>query len=363
LNTASLLVFDALLLLTLVSLAWAALTSSDERLSVILFIAFGLVMAVAWGRLLAPDVALAEAAIGAGLSGALLLAAVGEQPRRSSRTSANPSRKPGETGAGLQLHWTITLLCAALAGVLAWAMLHAFGTTPHDSLPQAISANIASSGVSNPVTAVLLNFRAYDTLLELAVLLTAALGILALGRASAGYQPAGPVFDGLVRWLVPVLILTAGYLLWVGAHAPGGAFQAGATLAAAGVVLRLAGRSRIALPRGVPLHIFISAGVGMFLTVGLAQLALGRAFLAYPPAWAGALILMIETAAMLAIAATLVLTFVGGRQRTLAIDSAGGKAKAPPAAGPGTDTPADRSRAESASSTTHNRGNREQTRC
>ncbi len=40
-----------------------------------MFICFGLVMALAWVRLDAPDVALAEAAIGSGLTGALLLAA------------------------------------------------------------------------------------------------------------------------------------------------------------------------------------------------------------------------------------------------------------------------------------------------
>ena len=70
-NTTSLLVFDGLLLFSIVGLAWASLATTDERRSVILFMAFGLVLAVAWGRLLAPDVALAEAAIGAGLSGAL----------------------------------------------------------------------------------------------------------------------------------------------------------------------------------------------------------------------------------------------------------------------------------------------------
>ena len=163
------------------------------------------------------------------------------------------------------------------------------------------------------MTAVLLNFRAYDTLLELAVLLTAVLGILALGKANPGYRPAGLIFDGLVRWLVPVLILTAGYLLWVGAHAPGGAFQAGAILAAAGVVLRLAGRSRTGLPDGFLLRLVMAAGVGVFLLAGLMLLLLGRPFLGYPPAWAAALILLIETAAMLSIAATLLLAFVGGQ--------------------------------------------------
>jgi energy-converting hydrogenase B subunit D len=45
--------------------------------AVVLFIVFGLLMALAWARLGAPDIALAEAAIGAGLTGALLLDAVG----------------------------------------------------------------------------------------------------------------------------------------------------------------------------------------------------------------------------------------------------------------------------------------------
>ena len=321
-NTTSLLVFDGLLLCSIVGLAWASLASHDERRGVILFIAFGLLLAVAWGRLLAPDVALAEAAIGAGLSGALLLAAVRKQSPGSSRTHANPDRNRSESGAKVVLQWLVTLLCAALAGTLAWALLHALSSTPHDTLPRAISDNLVASGVSNPVTAVLLNFRAYDTLLELAVLLTAVLGIFALGQATAGYQPAGPVFDGLVRWLVPVLILTAGYLLWVGAHAPGGAFQAGATLAAAGVVLRLAGRSRIGLPDGFALRIVMAAGVGVFLLVGLTLLLLGRSFLDYPPAWASALILLIETAAMLSIAATLLLAFVGGQPQSAGVTAA-----------------------------------------
>ena len=321
-NTMSLLVFDGLLLLSIVGLAWASLATTDVRRSVILFMAFGLLLAVAWGRLLAPDVALAEAAIGAGLSGALLLAAVHRQPRPLPPGSANNSMNRGAAAVSMAVRWTVTLLSAALAGTLAWALLHAFSSTPHDMLPRAISGNLAASGVSNPVTAVLLNFRAYDTLLELAVLVTAVLGMFSLGQATPGYRPAGPIFDGLVRWLVPVLILTAGYLLWVGAHAPGGAFQAGATLAAAGVVLRLAGRSRIGLPDGFVLRIVMAAGVGVFLLVGLSLLLLGRPFLGYPPAWAGTLILLIETAAMLSIAATLLLAFLGGQPESTGVKAA-----------------------------------------
>ncbi|KAA6187053.1 DUF4040 domain-containing protein [Thiohalocapsa marina] len=74
-TTTLLAAFDILLSLTLLALAAAALTSAEPRRAVILFIAFGLVLALVWARLRAPDLALAEAAIGAGLSGALLLAA------------------------------------------------------------------------------------------------------------------------------------------------------------------------------------------------------------------------------------------------------------------------------------------------
>jgi uncharacterized MnhB-related membrane protein len=68
--------FDGLLALLLLWLAWRTLACADIFKASVLFITFGLLMALAWVRLDAPDVALAEAAIGAGLTGALLLAAI-----------------------------------------------------------------------------------------------------------------------------------------------------------------------------------------------------------------------------------------------------------------------------------------------
>ncbi len=68
---------DTLLLLLLLGLAWVSLASRNLFRGIMVFVAFGLVMAIAWIRLDAPDVALAEAAIGAGITGALLLATLG----------------------------------------------------------------------------------------------------------------------------------------------------------------------------------------------------------------------------------------------------------------------------------------------
>lgn len=69
-------IFDLLLVTALLWSAVRALTTPDLFRAVVLFIVFGLLMALAWARLDAPDIALAEAAIGAGLTGALLLDAV-----------------------------------------------------------------------------------------------------------------------------------------------------------------------------------------------------------------------------------------------------------------------------------------------
>lgn len=77
------LVFDIVLSLALIGLSWRVLTAPDLFKAVVLFIVYGLLMALAWVRMQAPDIALAEAAIGAGLTGALMLDAVGQISGRS----------------------------------------------------------------------------------------------------------------------------------------------------------------------------------------------------------------------------------------------------------------------------------------
>lgn len=74
--------FDLLLALSLLWSAWHTLTATRLDRAIVLFIAFGLLIALVWARLSAPDIGLAEAAIGAGLTGALLLDAYGALHRR-----------------------------------------------------------------------------------------------------------------------------------------------------------------------------------------------------------------------------------------------------------------------------------------
>jgi len=110
-----------------------------------------------------------------------------------------------------------------------------------------------------------------------------------------------------------MMILMAGYLLWVGADAPGGAFQAGSVLAASGILLLLScKRLPVRLP-GWPLRLVLVLGLATFVTVGAALLSANGVFLQYPPGLAGALILFIEAAATLSIGVTLAALFLGGR--------------------------------------------------
>ncbi|CAA6809147.1 MAG: Sodium:proton antiporter [uncultured Sulfurovum sp.] len=69
-------IFDGLLCVVLLWVAWQSLSSTNLFKAIVLFITFGLLLAISWVRLNAIDVAIAEVAIGAGLTGALLLAAL-----------------------------------------------------------------------------------------------------------------------------------------------------------------------------------------------------------------------------------------------------------------------------------------------
>ncbi len=80
-------IFDIVLVLSMVWIAWHLLGTEDIFKAVVLFISFGLLMALAWVRMRAPDVALAEAALGAGLTGPLFLSALRRmnRPRKGDR--------------------------------------------------------------------------------------------------------------------------------------------------------------------------------------------------------------------------------------------------------------------------------------
>ncbi len=197
----------------------------------------------------------------------------------------------------------------ALTVILGWAVW----TLPpfSDRMPNLVAAHLSISGVENPVTAVLLNFRGYDTLLEIGVLLLAAAGVLSLAPTSVLADRTAPAqIQILLLRLLPFIVIVGAYLLWIGKYAPGGAFQAGAVLAAGGVLLVTSAVrwNHIAI-KSVPIG--LSIGLLTFLAVALATMVGGRNFLQYPLPWASTLILIIEAAATISIAVILTILFIG----------------------------------------------------
>jgi multisubunit Na+/H+ antiporter MnhB subunit len=320
--------FDLILITTMLWVAWQALSTKALFKSIVLFIVFGLLVSLAWVRLNAPDIALAEAAIGSGLTGALLLSALGrmrglertwEKQESSNLTDKKTSiwlqksvisSPPSTILNGIE-RLALRILIVVLAIVLFGAVLSLPITSP--GLTSLAMEALPESGVKNPVTAVLLNLRGYDTLLEIAVLLLAAVGVWAFSRQTTGhyYNPHSDVLLAFVRFILPIMIIVSGYLVWIGADEPGGAFQAGAILGSAGVLwllseIRRSDQSWIWLQK-----IGVSLGLAIFLIVAAIMMVIGLNFLEYPPELAKPLILIIEVGATLSIGIILASLFMG----------------------------------------------------
>ncbi len=297
--------FDLLLVVGLSWLAWQALFDPHRFSAVVHFMAFGLLMALVWVRLDAIDIALAEAAIGAGVTGALLLAALGRLPATAGHA---PAWRVGQRPL-VHLALVTTLMSTLALAWVAWQL-------PRPGLAGPIGEALPESGVTNAVTAVLLNLRAWDTLLEIAVMLAAVCLVWSLGPALTPYAPATalPGLPALTRLLHPLFLLVPAYLLWRGSHAPGGAFPAGAVLGAGGVLLVLAGAVPwMHDPRRQPLlRLLLTAGVLLFLGVALSGLLLTGTFLDIPVGMAGTVILAVEVAAALSIALMLMALYLYG---------------------------------------------------
>lgn len=306
------LAFDAVLAVLLIGVAWFAVAARGLFAAIMVFVVYGILVAIAWVRLEAIDVALAEAAIGAGLTGVLLVGAMVKLERLEHVRDPDAPSRLTRVFAGA--------LCLAVSALLMTAVIGIERTTA--GLAPLVTANLPDSGVRNPVTAVLLNFRAYDTLLESVLLLATLLAVWSLtpdslwGRRPGLQQRVRPdgVLSSFGRVLPPVGLMVGVYLVWVGSMAPGGAFQGGTVIAAVLLLAYLAGLAEPPRVTSAALRAAAVAGPAVFLLVG-ALGALAGTFLAIPVAWASEIILAVELALAGSIAVILALIVIGTPRR------------------------------------------------
>lgn len=187
-----------------------------------------------------------------------------------------------------------------------------FNQPVHNNELQTLAVTqLEQTGVTNIVTAVLLNYRAYDTLIEFAVFLCVAIAVLP-------YILDTPVLKFklqeesqvllIAKAFIPLTIIMAGYLLWIGSTKPGGAFQAAALLAGCLVLLSLANVQIINFTK-LGYRLLMSAGLIAFLAVIILLNIVSHTFLTFPVELAGVSILVIEFFATFALALILFLCF------------------------------------------------------
>lgn len=300
-------VFDSALALLVLAVALLVVSARELRVAVVGFITLGLLLALVWVRLGSVDVALTEAAIGGGATGILLLRACGRL--RSSISDTPPS------GAGVRI------AAAALPGLLALAIAAIVLAMPEPapSLASPAAASMPELGLGNPVTAVLLAYRALDTLLEKVVLLLGLLGIWSLTQDRLWDGAPSDLDDGvarrplimLARTLPPIGVVVGIYLVWAGADHPGGTFQGGAVLAGMWLLVMMAGAARPPETAVRWLRLSLFVGPALFLAVGFLGFFIADGFLAYPPGLAKPTIVAVEAALTLSIAVIIALMVAG----------------------------------------------------
>jgi multicomponent Na+:H+ antiporter subunit A len=140
----------------------------------------------------------------------------------------------------------------------------------------------------NIVNVILVDFRAFDTLGEITVLATAAIGVRGLLRFGAdgrlGHQPVppvnSPIFRTAARLLMPLLLVFAVFLLFRGHNQPGGGFVGGLIAAAAfalyGIAFGVQRARQALLVRPLTL---LGGGLLIALISGLPAVLRGQPFL------------------------------------------------------------------------------------
>ena len=202
------------------------------------YVVYGLLLSLVWIRLFAVDVALTEAAIGSGVTGVLLIGAAARL--RGAKTTTVEESLTGLTR--LLAAFVCLLVAAALAGVVL--LLPDQGPT---LAPQAM-LRLPETGLGNPVTAVLIAYRSFDTMLEKVVLVLAVVGVWSLAAdrdwggapGEARAERPEPTLAFFAQVLAPIGLLVGIHVFWVGADEPGGAFQGGAILAAMWMIVMMA---------------------------------------------------------------------------------------------------------------------------
>jgi multicomponent K+:H+ antiporter subunit A len=261
----------------------AVLTAAYHRrglVALIILSCSGLMVALAFARYSAPDLALTQLSVEVVTIILLMLVLY-----------FIPTRVPAEASS---LRILRDLALAAGVGTLVALLVYAVITRPYQSIaPFFLDNSVPGGGGTNVVNVILVDFRGFDTLGEISVLAIAAAGIVALlaglrlkhpAQDAQGRPWAGDshplILDMLVRAMLPLALLISLFLFLRGHNLPGGGFIAGLVTAVALILLYVA-RGQAWTQARQPLSYPLLAGGGVLLATftGLGSWLFGRPFL------------------------------------------------------------------------------------
>jgi multicomponent K+:H+ antiporter subunit A len=317
----------------LVAATFTLLRQRAQRVfAIVLTGVIGLIVSLAFVHFSAPDLALTQLAVEL-VTTLLLVLVLAFLPRSDSQPVARWRRRRD-------------LFIAALVGVgsavLTASMLQ--HQTPGSGEWYLRLAEPAA-GAANAVNAILVDFRAFDTLGEITVLTIAAATVMvlladlqlpSLERMSRHKrESAHPLLFSVVsRPVLPAALMLAAFLLLRGHQAPGGGFVAGLVIGTALIVQESAnGRAWNQRQLHLSAQPLIGGGLLLALATGLGALLFGRPFLT-SAFWHGSLPVLGELAltstllfdiGVMMIVSGMLLLVLGGLGRVGASGTSGAK--------------------------------------
>jgi multicomponent Na+:H+ antiporter subunit B len=282
--------FDILILLMMVICAVTALALEGLLSSAIVTGAYSFLICLMWTHMMAVDVAFTEAAVGAAISTVIFLGTAQYVNRWIKKD------RPKEQGIK-QITLVISVICAVL-------MLNATLDLPEWADPASPASIHLSPGyieqgyfetaTPNVVTAVLADYRSYDTMFEAVVVFAAALVVMVILRRTSHKhrkvlhlrpkrEGRDTVLRGAAQSIIPVMQIFALYVLCHGHYSPGGGFQGGVIFGASFILLALCYNLKFSMNRFREHAVLwcCAGGVLLYAGIGAACLAMGWNFLGY----------------------------------------------------------------------------------
>jgi multicomponent K+:H+ antiporter subunit A len=240
----------------------------------------GLLVALAFVRFSAPDLALTQLSVEMVTMVLLMLALF-----------FLPATTPGESSS---LRGLRDFVLAGGFGTLVALLVYAVLSRPYESIAHFfIDNSVSGGGGTNVVNVILVDFRGFDTLGEISVLAIAGVGIYALLGGLQLFQPKQDaeghawardrhplILATLSRLLLPLALLISAFIFLRGHNLPGGGFIAGLITSVALILQYVANGVQWTRSR-LPLNYHQMAGGGVLLAgaTGLASWLFGFPFL------------------------------------------------------------------------------------